>query len=151
SPAPTITGISSTSGTAGTIINATVSGSDFLNVSAVMFSGAGISAALSGAVSETSLAIAITIAPDAPVGLRTFSVVTQDNVSSPFSGFTVNPTNLPFILSVTPTSGTQGTSLSITIGGLNLNNASLVTLSGDGVTANITGGVNTSIPASLSI
>lgn len=60
-------------------------------------------------------------------------------------------TSAPSITSVTPSSGTPGTSVSVTIAGSNLSNASAVTVSGAGVTASGITSSATSVSCTLTI
>ncbi len=79
--APTITGISPSSGRQGSTIQATISGTNLSGATSVSFSGAGVTAVLGTGGSNTALPITLTIAADAPPGARTFSVTTPAGVA----------------------------------------------------------------------
>jgi N-acetylneuraminic acid mutarotase len=93
-PQPTISSISQTSGTQGTTINATITGTNLTGATSIvftsLFTGTGVSAAILPGGTATSLPVQITITNGATTGLRLFSVNTPTGTADLFTGFTVN-------------------------------------------------------------
>src|SRR5213593_841385 len=148
---PAITGITPSSGTAGSSLPATITGTDLDGATAVAFSGSGVTATIGTGGTASSLPITITIAAGAATDTRTFAVTTPAGTSPAFSGFTVTSGG-PIITGITPSSGAAGTSLGATISGSNLGGATAVSFSGSGVTATIgTGGTASSLPITITI
>jgi hypothetical protein len=145
---PVVGGITPSSGAVGATVSATLSGSSLSGATAVTFSGSGVTATIGQGGTATSLPITITIAANAAQGIRTLTVTTGSGVSSPFSGFTVNPSG-PVITGISQSSGAAGTTVSATLSGSNLTGATAVAFSGTGVTATILSGSGT--PTSLEI
>src|SRR5437867_4478436 len=112
---PAITGITPSSGTAGSSLPATITGTDLDGATAVAFSGSGVTATIGTGGTASSLPITITIAAGAATDTRTFAVTTPAGTSPAFSGFTV--TSGPIITGISPSSGAAGTSLRATIRG----------------------------------
>lgn len=79
---PTITGLEPASGLQGSVLQATISGTNLTGVTAVTFSGEGVTAVLREGSIDTSLPITITLAVDAAPGARTFAVTTPAGVAS---------------------------------------------------------------------
>src|SRR2546428_703177 len=148
---PVVTGITPSSGAAGTSQPATISGTGLGGATAVTFSGSGVTATI-GTGTATSLPITVTIAGGASTDTRTLTVTTGIGTSLPFTGFTVTSPAPPAITGISPPAGTPGTSVPATISGTNLNGATAVSFSGSGVTATIgTGGTATSLPITVTI
>ncbi len=151
-PVPAITTITPASGLAGTSVLATITGTNLVGATAVTFSGTGVAATILGGGTKTSIPISITIDPEASPGLRTLSVTTRYNVSAIFSGFTINPTNVPRPTNVNPISAAQGAAISATITGVNLSGATAVSFSGSGIVASVvSGGTSTSLPVTITV
>jgi hypothetical protein len=147
---PTITAISPKAAPPGSTTSALLVGTNLNGISAVTFSGAGVTATIGTNGTATSQPIAISIAAGAALGLRTVTVTTPGGTSSPFSGFTVGFP--PAITAVSPNSGSPGTNIAATLFGTNLSGASAVTLSGSGVTATIgPGGTASTLPVTIAI
>src|SRR6058998_3913136 len=147
---PVVTGITPSSGAAGTSQPATISGTGLGGATAVTFSGSGVTATIGTGGTATSLPITVTIAAGASTDTRTLTVTTPIGTSPAFSGFTV--TSVPIITGISPSSGAAGTSQPATISGTGLGGATAVTFSGSGVTATIeTGGTATSLPITVTI
>ena len=118
-PAPTITGFTPTSGPVGT--NVTINGTNFTGATAVTFNSTSQPAFT--VVSATQITAAV------PAGATTgkIHVTTPGGTANSAANFTVTaPT--PTITGFTPTSGTPGTSVTIT--GTNLTGASAVKFNG---------------------
>jgi sugar lactone lactonase YvrE len=148
-PQPLITGINPARAIVGTSIPATVSGAGLTGATSITFSGAGVTAAIISGGTDQTLSISISVAANAAVGLRTFTVTTPGGTSQPFNGFIVAR---PTITSISPAMGSTGFSLAATINGTDLNGAATVTVSGVGVTAAITGvATDTSVPVLMTI
>jgi hypothetical protein len=77
------------SGTAGTTVPAVIAGRNLAGATSVAFSGAGVTAAIGGGGTGSSLPVTITIVPGAAAGQRTVTVTNAFGVSAPFAGFTV--------------------------------------------------------------
>jgi hypothetical protein len=146
---PSITAINPVSGAPGTSFDATITGTNLTNASAVTFSGSGVTATVVPGGTSNSLPISISVSPNAAPGLRIVSVTTPSGVSFPLRGFTV--TAFPVVTSVYPDAGAPGTSLSGYVFGSNLGGASAVTFSGTGVTATIGSGNSFYIGITISI
>jgi hypothetical protein len=87
---PTISSISSISGNQGTTISANITGTNLLGATSVTFTRTGVTASIQSGGTSTSLPVTITIAPDAAIGQRQFSVTAPGGTSNLFTGFTVN-------------------------------------------------------------
>src|SRR5438093_1513682 len=131
SPAPpAITGISPSSGTPGTSVPATISGTNLNGATAVTFSGSGVTATIGTGGTATSLPITVTIAAGASTDTRTLTVTTGIGTSLPFTGFTVTSPAPPAIMGISPSSGSPGKSVPAIISGINLSGATAVSCSG---------------------
>src|SRR5437867_12409093 len=108
---PAITGITPSSGTAGSSLPATISGSNLSGATAVSFSGSGVTATIGTGGTASSLPITVTIAANAGLGARTVTVTTPNGTSAPlFSGFTVTQAR-PVITGISPNSGVVNSTL----------------------------------------
>jgi len=93
---PTLTAITPASGTAGTAVNVTLTGTNFVNgATTVRVSGTGISAGSAQVSGTTSLAATFTIDATATAGNRSVTVVTSGGTSNALD-FSVNATSKPF-------------------------------------------------------
>jgi len=148
---PVITGINPSTGSSGTVVSATISGTNLSGATAVFFSGTGVTATIGTGGTASTLPVTININTPS-TGTRTVSVVTPAGTSDPFTGFTITSSTLPIVSAINPTTGARGTSFGATISGSNLAGASAVTFTGSGVTATIgTGGTATSLPVTIGI
>jgi sugar lactone lactonase YvrE len=146
---PLITGINPARGIVGTSFPANISGAGLTGATSITFSGAGVTAAIVSGGTDQSLSITISIAANAAVGLRTFTITTPGGTSQPFNGFIVARQTITLI---SPAIGSTGFSVAATISGTDLNGATSVTVSGAGVTAAITGvATGTSVPVLMTI
>ena len=98
--------------------------------------GSGITISNINVTSPTSAAITLTISNAAALGARNVTLTTGVEGASLANGFTVNG-GTPTITLVSPNTGQQGASVSVTISGLftHFSGSSVVTFSGAGVTA----------------
>lgn len=149
-----LSSVSPSSAQQGQSLPVTIIGSNTsFNSSSTVSFGAGITVNSVVANSATNLTANITIAPGAAVGLRDVSVTTDGTALTGTGFFNVQPAPTQQITSVTPSSGEQGQTLSVTITGSGTAFAAGSTVSfGQGVTVNSTT-VNsaTSITANLTI
>jgi hypothetical protein len=134
---PSISSISTCLGYQGTTLLATISGSNLFGASSVTFSGTGISATIGSGGTATSLPITITIAATASVGTRNITVTTPGGSYTLDAVFSVLQASPPVVQSINPESGATGTTVSVTVVGLNMLGASAVSFSGTGVTATV--------------
>jgi hypothetical protein len=147
----TITAISpSTGAQGGGTIAGVITGTGLSGATSITFSGTGITATIGPGGTSTTLPVAISITPQAALGLQTVTVAAAAGISAPFSGFTVgNPIT---ITAVAPTSLTPGSTGGGTVTGTNLTGATAVTVSGTGVTAAIgSGGTATTLPVTITV
>src|SRR2546426_3440078 len=91
---PVVTGITPSSGAAGTSQPATISGTGLGGATAVTFSGSGVTATIGTGGTATSLPITVTIAAGAATGTRTLTVTTPKGTSPPLSGLTTRPSSI---------------------------------------------------------
>ncbi|MFM8311787.1 MAG: beta strand repeat-containing protein, partial [Ilumatobacteraceae bacterium] len=119
-------------GVAGQLV--TVTGSGFQDGATIAFSGAGITVVDTPLfISSTELLATVSIAADAPIGLRNVTVTNADGGSSTRnSAFTVL-TGID-ITSVTPSSLAQGTTVPVSLAGTGFKPGATVSVSGTGVT-----------------
>ena len=98
-------------------------------------------------ISPTSATAQLQISPTAPLGTINFTLQTGVELASISGGFTVS--GPPSIQSVSPASGSQGTTVSLNVTGVNTHfgSGSVVAFSGTGITLN---GISVSSPTSLS-
>jgi hypothetical protein len=92
-PPPTITAVTPATGSQGSIISATVSGSNLSGVTSVSFSGAGVTAGLQPGATASQIPITVTIAPNAKPGPQAITVTTSAGTATLSSAFTVQPVN----------------------------------------------------------
>jgi subtilase family serine protease len=131
---PTLTSVTPNSGTKGTAVNVTLAGSGFIAGATVGVSGSGITVSNVAVVSGTQITATLTIAAGATPGGYNVSVSTSGGTSNT-AAFTVNgASGLPTLTTVTPSSGSRGTSVSVTLTGTNFTSASQVRLAGSGLT-----------------
>ncbi|MBI4471822.1 MAG: matrixin family metalloprotease [Acidobacteria bacterium] len=151
-PAPALESIQPASGVQGQTANVNLTGSNFVaGATTVVVSGTGVALGTVNVISPTSLATTLTIHAAAPPGDRSVTVSTTGGTSG-FVTFTVLPPE-PTLGSISPSSGIQGRSVTVTLAGTNfVAGATTVTVSGTGVTAsavNVAG--STSLTTTLNI
>jgi len=114
-PAPTITGLSPSSATAGgAAFNLTVNGTNFTSAASVLWNGASLNTTF---VNAGQLTAAVPASSIASAGSVNVTVVTASGVS-PVSAFTVNA-GTPTVTSLTVTSGSTSGGTSVGIAGAN--------------------------------
>jgi PKD repeat protein len=130
---PAVSSVSPNQGTQAQTLSVTITGTSFTGATNVSF-GAGITVNSFTVDSDTQITASITIAGSATPGARDVSVTTPGGTATKASSFTVNRAP-PTITSVDPSGGVQGQSLSVTINGTYLIEASEVSF-GSGITVN---------------
>jgi N-acetylglucosamine-6-sulfatase len=148
-PAPVLTSISPNSGTPGTSVPVTLTGSN-LSGATVNVSGSGIGVT---SVSSTATQVTATFNVGSTAsGSYNVTVSTAGGTSNAVS-FVVNappPPPVPSLSSITPASGLAGASVNVTLAGSNLSGATL-NVSGTGVTASNVASTSNQITATLTI
>jgi glucose/arabinose dehydrogenase len=115
--APTVVSATPNSGSQGQTLNVILTGGSFQSGATCNF-GAGIT--VTGCVfnASTQLTATIAISPTATLGARSVTVTNPDGQSGTLTnGFTVLTVPAPAVTSLSPTSGAQGQSVSVAIGG----------------------------------
>ena len=93
STSPTITSINPSSGTQGTVVSATLVGTNLMDATSVTFSGSGISALIQPGRTATRLGLVITVSADAAPGQRAVTVSTAAGSFTALSLFNVQAAN----------------------------------------------------------
>ena len=147
---PSITSVSPNSGTPGTTVPVSISGSNLTN-GTVTVSGTGITATVLS-TSANQITASLVIASGASTGARSLNVTTVGGTSNAGT-FTVSaPANAPTLTVIGPASGVQGTTVPVTLTGTNFVSAATINIAGTGVSAtNVTVVSATSITASFVI
>jgi hypothetical protein len=118
-PIPTLTSVSPASGTQSAVVNVTLTGTNFVAGATVAVSGSLVTVTGVSLTSSTQITATLNIAAGAALGARNVSVTTTGGTSSPVT-FTVNAgTLVPTLTSVSPASGTQGSTVNVTLTGTN--------------------------------
>lgn len=137
---PTVTSINPTSGTRGTTIAVSLTGTNLTGATAVSLGG-GVTCTISGTPTATTVNASCVIGLGAAVSTRNVSVTTPIGVATLANAFTVIG---PTLASVSPTSGTHGTTnLLLTFTGTNLSTVNGINGLGNGVTL-VTGSISAS-------
>jgi hypothetical protein len=153
-PAPTLASASPATGVRGETVNVILTGTNFIaGVSTVSF-GSGITVDSSTVNSATQMTVHITISLDAALGARDVSVVNpapSGGTTVLSGGFTVsNPA--PTLASITPTSGSRGQTLNVTVTGTNFIPGVTTPAYGSGITVNsVSSFTSTQVTASVTI
>jgi hypothetical protein len=135
---PTLTSISPNSGTVGTTVTVTFSGTNLTGATAVVSGNAGVSGTLVGTPTASSVTASVVIASTATTGATTLGLIVGGQTLTPLT-FTVLA-NQPTITGLTPAFGLQGDAVVVLITGTNLLNITGISVSGTGVTATAAGG-----------
>jgi hypothetical protein len=149
SSVPTLSSVSPSSGQAGTAVNVTLTGTNFISgQTTVKSSRPAVKVSNVNVVSSTQITATLTILADAlPTTLLS---VTTPNGTSGTVTFNVTPP-VPVLTSISPTSGVQGTSVNVTLMGTNFTTPLTVNYGGTGVTVTGTTVKWTSITATFTI
>ncbi|HKD05319.1 MAG TPA: IPT/TIG domain-containing protein [Bryobacteraceae bacterium] len=147
---PSITSVSPNSGAPGATVPVNISGSNLTN-GTVTLSGTGVTATVLSS-SANQITASLAIASGAATGARSLTVKTVGGTSAA-SAFTITAApNTPTLSSISPSSGAQGTSVSVTLTGTNLVSPATINIAGTGVSAtNVTLVSGTSITATFVI
>lgn len=149
-PAPTLTSVGPVTGVQGNAVSVTLTGTNFVAGATVAVSGTGVTVSNVTVASGTSITATFTLASSATLGARNVTVTTSGGTTAAQT-FTVNPP-APTLTSVSPPSGTQGTTVVVTLTGTNFVAGATVAVSGTGVTvSNVTVVSGTSITATFTI
>jgi len=133
-PAPTLTAISPNSGTQGTTVQVTLTGTNFTAGSAVNVTGPGINQFGLVRVSATQLTTNFQIASGATAVDRTVTVTTAGGVSGPVTFTVLAKPPAPTLSSISPNAGTRGSTVAVALTGTNFTSAGLnITVSGTNV------------------
>lgn len=147
-PIPTLTSVTPSSGLRGSAVPVTLTGTNFAATgTTVSVSGSGVTVSAITVVSSTTITATFTISTTASASSRTVKVTTPAGTSGGRT-FTVQG---PRLTSISPTTGTHGTTVSVTLTGTNLAGATAVTISGGGVTCTGITSTATTVNASCAI
>ncbi|MGP8176261.1 MAG: beta strand repeat-containing protein [Terracidiphilus sp.] len=130
--APTLTSVSPSIGVQGTTVPVTLTGTNFQTGASLLFNKSGITVSNMTVVSATQITATFTIAGTAAVGAVSFVVATSGGASGAQT-FTVNPAP-PTLTSVSPSLGTQGASVPVTLTGTNFVSGATVSTTNTGIT-----------------
>lgn len=154
--APTITHIEPTKGPKGATLALTINGTEthFNSSSAVSFADANITTSNVTVLSSNKLSVLVNIGSATPLGLKDVTVTTTIpggfNKTAKGKGIlnVVVPPTTPTVLSISPSQGSQGQLMTVTITGINThwNNTSVIDL-GPGIT--IPTGISVSSPTRI--
>src|ERR1700682_5005414 len=150
--APTLSSVSPSSGTQGQTVGVTLTGTLFASGATIGLSGTGITVSNTTVVSGTTITATLTIASNAPTGAQNVTV-TSSGKTSGSQTFTVNSgAGAPTLSSVSPSSGTQGQTVGVTLTGTLFVSGATIGLSGTGITVSNTMVVSsTTITATFTI
>src|SRR5450432_1509465 len=131
---PTLTSLSPSSGTQGAAVNVTLTGTNFIAGATVGGSGTGLTVSNPVVVSATQMTATFTLASTAATGGHSIFVTTSAGNSN-VQTFIVNAsTLLPTLTLVSPSSGTQGAAVNVTLTGTNFATGATVGGGGTGLT-----------------
>ncbi len=149
---PTLTSISPSTGSQGSSVPVTLTGTAFSVPLTVNASGSGITMSNVSVVSSTQATATFNIATTAPVGPQNISVTTTGRTSGIVSFDVTATVSAPTLTSVTPNSGVQGTAVNVTLTGTNFIAGATVGATGSGITvSNVTVASSTQITATLTL
>jgi hypothetical protein len=139
-PAPTLTSISPTSGTRGTSVPVTLTGTNLTGATAITVTpGTGFTVSNLTVVNSTTVTATFTIAASAGTGgTRTVSITTPGGTSNTVNFTVVNPPTAT-LSSVSPNTGARGTAVPVTLTGTNFTTGSTVAVSGGGGGVSVSG------------
>jgi hypothetical protein len=154
-PVPTLTSITPNTGTRGNTVHVTLLGTNFSAAGlAVNVSGTLVTATNVTFVDASHVTADIVVGPTASLGgggVRNVTVTTAGGTSGSRPFTISNPPN-PALSSISPTSGTHGTTVVVTLNGTNFTTAGTsINISGTGVTPTITATTPTQLTANFVI
>ena len=149
--AVTVVSVNPATAGAGSTVNVTLTGTQFAKGASVAVSGTGVTVTSVTVVSSTQLTAQFAISANAAIGPRNVSVgATSVTTRAGIAGrpsvkasltFTIAP--VPVLTSITPNSAVAGSTTRVTLTGSNFLGASIVAVSGGGVSLNAVTVVNT--------
>ncbi len=149
---PSLTSASPASAVQGVTVNAELTGTNFTPGTTVGVSGSGVSAGNITVVSTTQITATLTISAAAVAGTYNISVTTANGTSNTVPFTVTAGTPAPTFTSINPSSGTQGTSVPLTLNGTGFTAGSQVRLDGSAVPfSNVTVSGPTRIAATLNL
>jgi hypothetical protein len=149
-PVPTITALTPASGVQGQTLSVTIAGTGLAGATAVTF-GPDITVNSYAVDSATQITASITISGTADTtAIWDVTVMTPGGAATMFVGFTVEPA-APAITAVSPASGVQGQTLSVSVAGRYLTGATAVSFGPDITVNSYTVDGATQITASITI
>lgn len=128
---PTLTSITPSSGKQGTSVAVTLTGTNFAAGATLTLGGTGITASSVTVVSATSITATFALSSTATLGTHTVAVTTAGGTSGT-ANFTVNAP-APTLTSISPASGTHGSSATVTLTGTNFISGASVSAAGTGI------------------
>jgi len=145
---PTLTSVAPNTGVRGTAIPVTITGTNFTAAgTTVAVSGTGVTVSGVTVASSTSITATFTITAGATLSARNVTVNTPGGTSNAVT-FTVNGATLT---GISPATGTHNTIVPVTLTGTNLAGATVVTISGGGVTCTGVTSTATTVSANCAI
>jgi hypothetical protein len=147
---PTLTSITPSSGARGSsALPITLVGTHLTGTSAIIVSGGGVGVSGITVVDDSHVTATFSITSGAALTARNVMVMTAATTASNAVTFTITG---PTLTSISPTTGTHGTTVAVTLTGTSLSGATRVNVSGSGVTASGIQVLNdTKITANLTI
>lgn len=135
--APTLSAITPSTGSAGVILNVTLTGTGFSVGTTVAVSGSGIVVSDVSVAGSTSLTATFAIGSNTVAGPHSVTVTTTDGISNAQTfTTTAAAATTPTLSSVTPSSGSAGTVVNVSLTGTHfVIGATTVTVAGTGITA----------------
>ena len=132
---PTLTSISPSTGTQGTSVPVTLTGTGFVAPLTVNASGTGITVSNVVVVSSTQATATFNIAANTGVGPQNISVTTAAGTSGIVTFNVTAAMSAPTLSSISPSTGSQGSSVPVTLTGTGFVAPLTVNASGSGITA----------------
>ena len=127
---PTLASVSPNSGTRGTSVPVTLTGSNFASGTTLAVSGTGVTVGGVTILSPTTITATFTISTSATVSARSVTVKNAGGTSNSQT-FTVLG---PVLSAISPNSARRGASVPVTLTGSGLTGATIISVSGSGVT-----------------
>jgi hypothetical protein len=131
-PVPTLTSIAPNSGTRGTAVPVTLTGTGLSGATAVTVSGGNVTVNNITVVNDSTVSATFTITTGANLSGRNVTITTLGGTSNAVT-FTVTAPPRPTLTSSAPNTGVRGTAVAVTLTGTHLTGATGVTVNGGGV------------------
>lgn len=132
SQVPTLSAITPNTGSQGASVPVTLTGTGFLAGATVNVSGTGVTVSNVSVASATQITASFAVAAAAPLGPMNVSVTTSNGTSGtvPFTVVAPGPT----LTSISPSNGSQGLSVPVTLTGTNFLSGATISITNPGVT-----------------